>query len=351
MIWVMALSGACTPPPPDGESLSSPTGIASSSSYNASTESSVATSTLEITKGIPVTGHLMVPANLVPLPGKMIDDVESSGTGSEGRAPYGDSYKLNRFERPFLKDMTYMADIDIHKFGLSEDEDWYYISIQLMGNDPNHAPGINYGAEIDLNADGFGDYILWTHPPYSPQWDTNTVQVFQDSNQDTGGLSALKADAVSDGDGYDTLVFDGSSQENADPDLAWVRTTGSDGATVQIAFKKSLTGSAFILGVVADAGLKDISKFDYADHIAEADAGSSVQNNPYYPLGALYAVDNTCWEAYGIQMTGYEPKLCQPILQPVSTGSPDEEEEPVLFCNPPPNCGGGPYDPVTCNCQ
>jgi hypothetical protein len=183
------------------------------------------------------------------------------------------------------------------------------------------------------------------------QWNTGTVQVFQDSNRDSGGLSSLKSDAVSDGDGYDTLIFDGSSSDNADPDLAWVRTNEDRGTILQIAFKKSLTGTAFLLGVVSDAGLKDVSKFDYADHIAEADAGSSVQNNPYYPLGELYAVDNTCWEAYGMQTTGYEPKLCQPILQPVNTESPDEEEEPVLACNPPPNCGGGPYDPETCECQ
>ena len=91
---------------------------------------------------------------------------------------------------------------------------------------------------------------------------------------------------------------------------------GNGRALLQIAFKKDLTGPAFMLGVVSDAGLKDVSKFDYVDHIAEADAGSSVRNNPYYPLGVLYAVDNTCWEAYGMQTTGYEPKLCQPILQP-----------------------------------
>jgi hypothetical protein len=57
----------------------------------------------EATQVIPVTGNLMKPAEVVPAPDKMIDDVESSGTGPEGRAPYGDSYKLNRFERPFLK--------------------------------------------------------------------------------------------------------------------------------------------------------------------------------------------------------------------------------------------------------
>jgi hypothetical protein len=277
----------------------------------------------------------------------MIDDVESSGTGPQGWAPYGDSYKLNRFERPFGQDMTYIPDMDIHRFGLSEDEDWYYISIQLIGNDPNNALGIHYGVEIDLNADGFGDYILWARPPYTPQWDTSTVQVFQDSNLDSGGLSALQSDAVFDGNGYDTLIFDGSAQQNSDPDVAWVRMSADATATIQFAFKKSLTGSFFMVGIVSDTGLKDVSKYDYADHFTEADAGSPVRNNQYYPLGLVYAVDNTCWEAYGFQTTGYEPKLCQPILQPTHTPPP---EGPILACNPPPNCGGGPYDPQTCEC-
>jgi hypothetical protein len=317
---------------------------------NTPTESSTPTSVPVATETIaPAIVHLMRPADVVPAPGKMIDDVDSSGTGREGRAPYGDSYKLNRFERPFLKDMTYIPDLDIHKFGLSEDADWYYISIQLIGNDPNNALGINYGAEIDLNADGFGDYILWARPPYTLQWDTHTVQVFQDSNLDTARGPASPPDAAFDG--YDTLVFDGSAQENADPDLAWVRRNGDSAATLQIAFKKSLSGTAFMLGVVSDAGLKDVSKYDYVVHFAEADAGSPVRSNKYYPLGLLYAVDNTCWEAYGFQATGFELKLCQPILQPVITEPADNQA-----CNPPPDCNGnepgtGDYDPNTCTCR
>ena len=356
IVWLVMLGGACTPPSPASEPTAVSTGSVSSSPAKEPAESAAPTSIPETAEGIPITGHSMSPAQVAPAPVKMIDDVESSGTGPQGWAPYGDSYKLNRFERPFLQDMTYVAEIDIHKFGLSEDEDWYYISIQLIGNDPNNPLGIHYGAEIDRNGDGFGDYIIWTQPPYTSQWDTSTVQVFQDSNLDTGGLSALKSDSVPDANGYDTLVFDGSTQGNADPDLAWVRMQGNGRAMLQIAFKKDLTGPAFMLGVVSDAGLKDVSKFDYADHFTEVDAGSSVQSNKYYPLGLLYAVDNTCWEAYGLQTTGYEPKLCQPILQPVNTQSTDDDDEPVLACNPPPDCNGdepgtGDFDPVTCTCR
>ena len=312
----------------------------------------------EVTAMIPLTGHAMRPAEIAPTPAKMVDDVESSGTGPEGRAPYGDSYKINRFERPFMQDMTYVPDLDIHKFGVSEDQDWYYISIRLIGNDPNREPGINYGAEIDLNADGFGDYVIWAHPPYQDQWNTGNVQVFQDSNLDGGGLSATQSDAVFDGDGYDTLVFDGSMQENADPDLAWVRWIAEENAIVQLAFKKSWSGSAFMVGVVSDAGLKDVSKYDYNDYITSVDAGSPVRDNENFPLGSLYAVDNTCWEPYGIRSVGLEPKACQPIVpivKPPSDRSSDDDEEEAgqsASCTPtfdPDDCGGT-YNAATCSC-
>jgi len=275
---------------------------------------------------IPVTGHSMKPADTVPAPGKVTYDVKSTGTA----ASYGDSYKINRFERPFLKDMTYVADLDIVTFNVSEDGDWYYISIGLNGKDPNNSIGINYGAEIDLDADGFGDYVLWAHPPYITQWDTSTVQVFTDSNHDSAGLSGKQSDAGHRGNGYETLVFDGSDLQTADPDLAWVRMVGGQGATIQFAFKKSLTGTVFMLGVVADAGLKDVSRFDYNDYFKEAEAGSSVRNNRYYPLGSLYAVDNTCWEAYGIQTPGSEPKFCPANLSATATNkSPGNAPSPT----------------------
>jgi hypothetical protein len=302
-----------------------------------------------VTALVPMTGHLMKPVQNVPSPIKIVDDVDSSGTGQEGRAPYGDSYKLNRFERPFLQDMTYVADLDIYRFSLSEDADWYYVSLRVAGSDPNNAMGINYGAEIDLDADGSGDYMIWTHPPYTTEWSTGTVQVYQDSNRDTGGPSSLQADAASDGNGYDTPVFDGSAADNTDPDLAWVRLNQDIPGLVQIAFKKTLTGPAFLVGVVSDAGLRDVSKYDYADHVTEADAGSPVKNNKYFPLKSLYAVDNTCLEAIGIATTGYEPKLCQPILQPVNKEKSNDGDSSA--CNPPPDCGGGPYNPDSCQCE
>ena len=295
-----------------------------------------------VTKAIPVSGHTMEPVQMALPSGKLVYDVRSSGNA----APYGDTYKLNRLERPFSKDMTYVPDLDIVTFNLSQDADWYYVSIELSGKDPNDSLGINYGVEIDLNADGFGDYILWAHPPYTSDWSTSTVQVYKDSNHDTGGLSSLQADSSSQGNGYDTLVFDGSASQNEDPDLAWVRMNGGPKAIIQLAFKRSLIGSSFMLGVVSDGGVKDLSKFDYNDHFNEADAGSPERNKNGYPLKALYAVDSTCWEAYGMTTTGYEPKLCQIIQQP--TPSPAPVQPTPDYCYPEPTCPGG--DPHVCGC-
>ena len=60
-----------------------------------------------------------------------------------------------------------------------------------------------------------------------------------------------------------------------------------------------------MLGVVADAGLKDVSKFSDNDYFVEAEAGSPLRNGQYYPFGVVYAVDNTCWEAYDMQNLGF----------------------------------------------
>ncbi|HJS18590.1 MAG TPA: hypothetical protein VJ785_07565 [Anaerolineales bacterium] len=279
-----------------------------------------------VTTVVPLTDHLMTPAAVTPLPGHLVYDVESARRA----APYGDSYKVNLLERPFLQNMKYTPDLDIVTFNLSEDQDWYYVSIELSGDNPNNSLGINYGVEIDLGTDGFGDFLIWAKPPYKTEWETSTVQVYSDSNHDSAGVSSSRSDAVFNGNGYDTLVFDGPTSQYiqaADPDLAWVRTSADPRAVVQFAFKKSLTGPAFMLGIVADAGLKDVSKFSYNDYFLEAEAGSPLRSGQYYPLGVVYAVDNTCWEAYNMQNLGFISKLCSSSEAP-TTNRPQNDNSP-----------------------
>ncbi len=251
--------------------------------------------------------HALIPSTSVEV-GKLIYDVTSVDTAVEKRAPYGDSYKTNLFERPFTQDMTYIPDMDIVSYNLSQDEKFYYVSIQLVGADPNNAMGINYAVELDLDADGYGDYIVVAHPPYNVNWSTDNVQVIQDTDHDTGGLSAENTDAPLPGSGYDKIIFDGGQGE--DHDLAWVRVNAGKLATVQFAFKISLAETRFMCGVLADAGLKDVTSLDYVDRYTEAEAGSPEKDSANYPLKAIFAVDNVCRDAVGFVGTGEEPQRC-----------------------------------------
>ena len=274
----------------------------------------------------PVVEHVDFPASASA--STLSYDVDSSGTAPEQRAPYGDVYDLNRFERPFLHDMTYVRDLDIRTFSISEDATWYYVSIELIGGDPNNSQGINYGVEFDLDKDGFGDYVVVANPPFMQDWTAENVRVFADKNHNSAGASPLRSDAPFTADGFETQIFDGSQSSNEDNDLAWVRINAGANATVQFAVKRSLVGNIFMYGVFADGDMKDVSKMDYVDHIALQEAGSPLKDNSNYPLSILFAVDNTCMEAFGFAPTGFEPKVCPPPLPPSKQAGPDGTPPP-----------------------
>lgn len=259
--------------------------------------------------------HLLKPATDVNLGKTSGVDAVSVETAAEQRAPYGDSYKYNWFERPFMQDMTYVPDLDIMSYNLAYDEKFFYVSIELVGTNPNNPIGIDYGVELDLSlnnmfADGFGDYVIVAHPPYDIEWNADNVQVYQDSNRDTGGLSAERADEPLPGDGYDQLIFDGG-RDAEDPDLAWARVNVSKKATVQIAFKRYLAGDRFLYGVFTDGGLRNVGKMDYVDRFTEEQAGSPERNEKFYPLKAVYAIDNVCRLSFGYQGSHLEPQRCK----------------------------------------
>ncbi|MCK6566314.1 MAG: hypothetical protein DCC59_02070 [Chloroflexi bacterium] len=250
-------------------------------------------------------------------------DVTSADTAPEKRAPYGDSYEINRLERPFTQEMIYMPDVDIASFGISEDDTWYYISIEMVGKNPNNAPGIRFAVELDTNRDSFSDFLIVADPPFSEEWSAENISIFTDTDRDTAGISASRSDAVFSGNGFDSLIHNSAQGVGSDPDVAWARINASEFATVQFAFKKSFSGAMFFYGVLADAGLKDVARLDYVDYFTEADAGSPVRSNPNYPLKALYSVDNTCYQAVGFEPTLMEPKVCPVIVQPVIVGPQD----------------------------
>ena len=284
---------------------------ASATQADAATATANPSPTVELPTPTLAIAHSLIPSTSIKA-GDLIHDVVSVDTAAENRAPYGDSYNINLFERPFMQDMSYVPDLDIVSYNLSYDEKFYYISIELVGTDPNNEIGIQYAVELDLDADGFGDYIIIARPPFNVDWSTDNVQVVQDTNRDTGGLSAEKSDAPLPGDGYDMVIFDGGRGQDDDPDLAWVRINAGKYATVQFAFKQALAKTRFMYGVIADAGLKSIADLDYVDRFTEAEAGSPEKSEQYYPLKALYGVDNVCREAQGFTGTGQEPQRCLP---------------------------------------
>jgi len=253
--------------------------------------------------------HVLIPPTTVDT-GELIHDVVSVDTASENRAPYGDSYDINLLERPFMQDMSYVADLDIVTYNLTHDEKFYFVSIELVGTNPNNQIGINYMVELDLDADGYGDYVILARPLYQPAWSTDNVQVWEDTNHDTGGLSPEKSDAPLPGNGYDKLIFDGGRGPDDDPDLAWVRANAGATATVQFAFKIGLAENRFMYGVYADAGPRDVSDLDYVDRFTKEEAGSPVRDNSNYPLKGLFGVDNTCRTAQGFEGNWEEPQRC-----------------------------------------
>jgi hypothetical protein len=325
---VLLLNSSCAPAIPDVPTLpasaDTATALPTSTAPAPPTETAPAvTQVSPPTAVLPVTGHVMQPADVPPPADHIFYDVRSAG---RKRAPYGDSYDINRLERPFLQDMKYVSELDIVSFEVSEDADWYYVSILLSGNNPNNKLGIDYGVELDQNMDGFGDILIWATPPYGKEWTTKGVQVYRDTNHDTAGLSSGKSDPGFTGDGYETLIFDGTSDQGEDRDLAWVHLQKDTEATMHFAFKKALSGPKFLIGVMADAGLKDVSKLDYNDRFKASEAGSPIRGYSYYPLKMLYAVDNTCWEAYGMKNPLNVAKVCPPEASEPITAKPPSND-------------------------
>lgn len=288
--------------------------------------------------------HLLLPVEISDY-GILNYDVESSGTGPQKRAPFGDSYRMNLLERPFDQDMNYIPDLDIRTFRLATSDIWYYVTVEMIGSNLNNELGIRYGVVLDVDKNGYGDYLIFASPPYTDEWTAGNVQIFADKNRDSAGASATQSDAPFNGDGYETLIFDINQGIGEDVDLAWVRSLSTN--TLQFAFKRDLAGREFMFGAIADAGLKDPGRMDYVDHFTEAQAGSPVRDSQYYPLKELYSVDTTCHAAFGFAATGYEPKICPRII-PEGQAKPGNSSDPTppstAGC-PPMSCAGDPVAP------
>ena len=254
-----------------------------------------------------------VPAVLPLKPLDTEGDVDSSSMATAKNEPSGDNFAQGLFERPFNANTmdTYFPYLDIVRIKGYKDGTWGYLEITLAGTDKTGKLPAQYAAELDLNKDGRGNWLIRASNPASTSWSTQGVQAWKDTDGDVGGVIPMVADAKPDGgDGYETLVFDQGKGDT--PDGAWVRISPNDPKTVQFAFKLSMLGSPSSFAVGAWAGDNiDPSKFDYNDHMTHAEAGDPNQGYPQvYPIKAMAEIDNTCRLAVGFVPTTNVPGLC-----------------------------------------
>ena len=262
--------------------------------------------------------HTFIPAE----PGnalKTIVDTDSSSSAANKTTSAGDDYYSNKYERPFSQnEMVYYPDLDIQEASISEDDNFYYISISLQGLNPssNNLTG-TYAVELDTDLDGRGDFLFYCDLPNFTEWKIDTVHVFEDRNEDVGGNRPTYPETGLTGDGYETLVFSPSLLD--DPDGFWCRQQPGSDAGVDLAIHKTLVGSPtkFAWGVWADLGLKQPGWFEYNDHFTLDQAGSPLAGNSYYPLKEIFALDNTCREAFGFTQTNESPGMCYQAPAPV----------------------------------
>lgn len=255
-----------------------------------------------------------------------IHDQTSDRYAGENRAYSGDEFDLGRYERSFLQDMTYLPFIDILKAEMNrEDNTWIFVRIQVMSDPLNNlADNPFFGVELDVDINNRGEYLILVSPPVDGGWTTDGVRVWHDLDSNVGGTKPVKPDG-SGGDGYEDLIFDGG--QGKDPDLAWVRISPHESNAVEIAFKRSLLGGEepgkekFIWLPWAISGFADQAMFEFNDHFNFDEAGSPMREHEgYYPLKALWGVDNTCRGVSGFKPqpsnTGvclsYEPEFEDP---------------------------------------
>lgn len=275
--------------------------------------------------------HKQTPGELPLAFESQIHDPNSSALASQHRANAGENFGFDLYERPFDQSMnTYFPDLDIKNTALNRDAAWIYVTITLAGQDPQGGLLGDYGLELDVNRDGRGDFLIMAAAPKS-SWSTDGVRVWQDSNHNVGSIHPVQSDAPQNGDGYETVLFD--QGQGSDPDLAWARLSPKDPKSVQIAFKRSLFNDAnpFLWGAWAmDPGILHPDWFDYNDHFTQAEAGSPlVELKQYYPLKALYEVDNTCRWAVGFTPNGSEPGICPVPPTPAPPAPPSSHKTPV----------------------
>lgn len=225
---------------------------------------------------------------------------------------FGDDFARNRFERPFTSEMgAYLPEIDIVNFSIGEDDNFFYVTLNLGGlATAGQAPTGHYAIELDSNIDGRGELLIIANPSFSTEWSTDGVQIFADDNGDIGGENVKRSDANYTGDGYEKLMFENGI--GGSPDLGWARFVDGEIPAIQIAFNKLIFPSipSFMWSVWASDTPFDTTKFNLHDSITEEAAGSPDKQNSLYPIKNIAGIDNSCRVPVGFTATGTEPLGC-----------------------------------------
>jgi hypothetical protein len=242
-----------------------------------------------------------------------LTDAKTPASAKNAYAVDGDDYLNNRLERPFDQNLVYRPDLDIQSASLTLDTQWFYVMIQLDGVQAEKDALIAcYGAELDVNLDGRGEFVVWARPPFTTTWARENMIVYGSSKGTVGGPRSLLSDAPWKGDTYDTILFDG--QNPSEVNAAWVRVSPADPKSIQIAFHPDILAkpTRFLWNAWADDGIKDPSRFDYNDQFTKQQAGVPYKWDPNdYPPKSVWAVDNTCRAPYGFKPVGNVPGGCQ----------------------------------------
>lgn len=290
---------------------------------------------VEPTTATPAVQHKMIPAELPEFQSGLAGDQDSSSTAAENRAPAGDRFTFSRYERPFNSSEmdVYYPGIDIQTASVFEDSTWVYGTLTIKEDaDSGCNFSSRYGFEVDWNIDGGGDLLVLALAPSSTEWTTSTVEVWFDETDNVGGtLKNTSDEATIQVDGYERQIFGVGIGD--DPDLAWARISPTDPCTVQIALKRAaLEGNMYLVGMWAGNDQLDPALFDHNDSMTHEQAGSPLKEFEFfYPLKAIYELDNVCRMAVGFQPNGSEPGVCPVPSAPLQ----DTPPPPGQSCPPP----------------
>ncbi len=282
--------------------------------------------------------HNLIPVDLPEKRANQAGDADSSTTARNEEAAGGDRFTYGDYERPFNANTmdVYFPHLDIIDTQAFMDDTWIYATIQMQGQDDNGNLPATYAMELDVDRDGKGDWLVLVEAPQSADWSTDGVQVWQDANDDVGGLRpTISEHDLASNDGYETNVFD--SSVGPDADGAWARLSPTILNAVELAVKRSLVDDAdeLIVGMWVGNSL-DPARFDINDHMTHEEAGAALRGyENFYPIKGLAEIDNSCRVPVNFVPNGNEPGLCSVYV-------PDEPGQPPLACvEYGGSCGGG----------